>query len=101
MSMGYKSEVVYEQCTYTQINRRCTLTNGHSGSHSVASGRRKFDYTDLKNATLTLEEIYEVLDEDWLYDLLPGDGQDDYILSELRKRLLFKASESPTNGRKC
>ena len=34
--------------------------------------------------TLTLAQIYEVLEADWLYELLPGDGQDDYILQRLQ-----------------
>lgn len=45
---------------------------------------------------LTLDEIYEVLDSDWLYDLLPGNGEDDYILQRLRN-----AFDAKAHGRNC
>lgn len=38
----------------------------------------------MKLRPLDLDEIYEVLDSDWLYDLLPGNGTDDFILQQLR-----------------
>ena len=47
---------------------------------------------------LTLEEVFAVLDEDWLYDLLPGNGQDDYILDQLRKRFREVARGSGSNA---
>jgi hypothetical protein len=47
--------------------------------------------TRMLTLELTLEDIYAVLDEDWLYDLLPGDGQDDYILSKLRTAFANRA----------
>ena len=49
---------------------------------------------EMRVMTLTLEQIFGILEEDWLYDLLPGDGQDDYILTELRRHFLFEAQDS-------
>lgn len=41
---------------------------------------------------MTVQEVAQVIDEvldsDELYDLLPGDGEDDYIISQLRR--MFK-----------
>lgn len=36
---------------------------------------------------LTLSEIIQLLDSEWLYELLPGDGKDDFILQKLRQAL--------------
>lgn len=47
----------------------------------------------LKDETLTIEEILEILNAEWLYELLPGDGQDDYILQKLREAFVHKAME--------
>ena len=47
----------------------------------------------IKDSTLTVEEIFEILEQDWLYDLLPGNGQDDYILQTLKTDILLKATE--------
>jgi len=42
---------------------------------------------------LDLDEIYEVLDSDWLYDLLPGNGADDFILQQLRMEFEMRAKK--------
>jgi hypothetical protein len=52
------------------------------------------DFRDLNDLSLTLQEIWDILDQDWLYDLLPGDGQDDYILEEMRWHFMAKALET-------
>lgn len=60
---------------------------------------RKVSGPELKLLSLTLEEIFELLDEDWLYDLLPGNGEDDYILGKLKERLMHKALEQDLDRR--
>jgi hypothetical protein len=52
------------------------------------------DFRDLNDLSLTLQEIWDILDQDWLYDLLPGDGQDDYILEQLRWHFMAKSLEA-------
>lgn len=43
--------------------------------------------------TLTVQKVFDVLEQDWLYDLLPGDGADDFILSQLRMAIVAAAKE--------
>ena len=43
------------------------------------------DSKNLFDVKFSLGEIYGMLDSDELYDALPGDGQDDYIIGQLKK----------------
>ena len=47
----------------------------------------------MKLRPLDLDEIYEVLDSDWLYDFLPGNGADDFILQQLRMEFEMRAKK--------
>lgn len=47
---------------------------------------------------LPLEEIFAVLDAPWLYELLPGNGQDDYILQKLREAFTEQAKKAPVSA---
>jgi hypothetical protein len=49
--------------------------------------------------TISLERLWAILDDEYLYSLLPGDGQDDYILSWLKQRIVEEAKREALPSR--